>query len=389
MTKDRTESCVGNFKIFLASGIVWFHATHRVYYGGPLALLESAWGFDGWKNIGLSLLVSIASLAICFGVLKYMFRPFIDNCAQAHLAGMRGAEAAIKVCVVGSVLHLWETTTYSQVPRSVTWTVAIALCLLWVLRDVRRPTLSRLAILVGVAWAAWLAEAQYLEQTSYLHVFVRERAVTDQVAFYRALERLAFPIQENIQAAFVGFFVGLLCTRQKFRGERRGTSLFSQYSFCNWLPRLFFGEKYSKASWSAGVLTSILLSTSFLALHAIVFQGFRIWPFRLIDLQQIISRVFEDNAVHNLPTALWSLSPFLVLGMGLTLVLNRFRINGVVPIVGCGALLGLLWSQNVSGLYRMMFLDIHLSAILGGMIIAAGFGASANLFGRTNNALAA
>lgn len=129
---------------------------------------------------------------------------------------------------------------------------------------------------------------------------------------------------------------------------------------------------------------AVFLASAFLAVHSIVFQGFSIWPFRLVDLKETIPRVFANSAVHHLPTALWSAAPFLIAGMGLTLILSRCRLTGIVPTVGCGALLGLLWSQNVSRLYRMMFLDVHLSAILGGMIIAAGFWVAANLFGRSS-----
>lgn len=128
MAEHRTAPWVSNLKLLLASSIVLFYALETLYYGGPIALLDSAWGFDGWANICLSVLTAVLSFVACFAVLKYLFRPLVDNAPQAYSAGRRGAEAALKICVIGITLAIWETTTAWTFPTFVTWTVASAIC---------------------------------------------------------------------------------------------------------------------------------------------------------------------------------------------------------------------------------------------------------------------
>jgi hypothetical protein len=384
-TEHQRDTWVTHLKMLLATGILWFFAFQQIYWNGPMGLFEDVSSDHVWVNVGLPILVTVLSFVICFAVLKYSFRPYLHKDTQVHAAGLRGAEAALKVLVIALTVKIWETTTDWQILSVVSWIIAIAICSVWIFCDARRANLPRLVILAGLAWAAWLAHGQFVSRTSFMDIFVRTPPPTQLESFYRALEPLAYSGRLVMETALIGFSVGLLCAHPNTRGQGFETMPFPPFSVGTWLRRQFLGEKYSKANWSVGILFSIILASSFLAMHAIVFQGFQIWPFRIVDLQSTIARVFAENAVHHLPTALWSIAPFVIAGMALTLILNHFRLTGPAPIIACGALLGLLWSQTVSGLYRLMFLDLHVTAVLGGMIIAAGFGVAANLLGKSND----
>lgn len=233
MTEHRTAVWASNLKLLLASGMVWFHGIDRIYYGGPVALLDAAWGFNGWTNIGLSLLTAILSFIACFVFLKYLFRPFVDNTPQTYSAGRRGAEAALKICVTGIGLVIWQTSTYWPIPTTVSWIFASVICSIWILCDTRRATLFRLPILAGFAWAAWLAMLRLIDRTTLFSTMASMSPPTEQEAFYFALRKFAEPGVVITELALVGFIVGLLCASPKGSNHWRETMPLSRPSLSN------------------------------------------------------------------------------------------------------------------------------------------------------------
>ena len=126
----------------------------------------------------------------------------------------------------------------------------------------------------------------------------------------------------------------------------------------------------------AGSIAALFLTAMFTAQNSALFDKYPIgWNYDFKT--DLIGRFNYGALMSGLSGTLESL-PFIAIGTITVWILGTVRLNGIIPILTVGAILGRLACAMNGPTYKTPFLTPLDSATLFGMIIAAGFGAVAN-----------
>jgi hypothetical protein len=186
-----------------------------------------------------------------------------------------------------------------------------------------------------------------------------------------------------LELGFIGFFTGWV----HGLGVIKPPTRISHSQIIGVSPHsLLFGRALTWNQIFVGAMTALFLVGLVTAQNTAIFRGSIIWPTPsdceiapscLFSHLVSIPRQFDSSAFAHAALGALSALPFVVLGSLVLYVLNKRNLNGILPVLGMGALLGYSWSFSVPEIVWTNQLSWQSLCSFIAMIIAAGSHAAA------------
>ncbi|MFM1976249.1 MAG: hypothetical protein RL145_1095, partial [Pseudomonadota bacterium] len=257
---------------------------------------------------------------------------------------------------------------------------------LWAAYDPRPATLLRLVVLSGLAFLALSFMAEVEAKNVWLTIRPEWHSdVQGQLSPYE-INLLTTPlrfIKLILELGFIGFFTGWV----HGLGVIKPPTRISHSQIIGVSPHsLLFGRALTWNQIFVGAMTALFLVGLVTAQNTAIFRGSIIWPTPsdceiapscLFSHLVSIPRQFDSSAFAHAALGALSALPFVVLGSLVLYVLNKRNLNGILPVLGMGALLGYSWSFSVPEIVWTNQLSWQSLCSFIAMIIAAGSHAAA------------
>ncbi len=257
---------------------------------------------------------------------------------------------------------------------------------LWAANDPRPATLLRLVVLSGLAFLALSFMAEVEAKNFWISISAeRHSEVQGQLSPYD-INLLTAPlrfIKLILELGFIGFFIGWVHALGVIKPPTR----ISLSQIIGVSPHsLLFGTALTRTQIFVGAMTALFLVGLVTAQNTAIFRGSIIWPTPsvceiapscLFSHLVLIPRQFDSSAFAHAAQGALSALPFVVLGSLVLYVLNKRNLNGILPVLGMGALLGYSWSFSVPEIVWTNQLSWQSLCSFISMIIAAGSHAAA------------
>lgn len=257
---------------------------------------------------------------------------------------------------------------------------------LWAASDPRPATLLRLVVLSGLAFLALSFMAEVEAKNVWLTIRPEWHSdIQGQLSPYEInLQNAPFRfIKLILEIGFIGFFIGWIHALGAINPPTR----ISLSQIIGVSPHsLLFGKALTQNQIFVGAITALFLVGLVTAQNTAIFRGSIIWPTPsdcefapscLVSHLLSIPRQFDTSAFAHAAMGSLSALPFIVLGSLVLYGLNRRKLNGILPVLGMGALLGYLWSFSVPEIVWTNHLSWQSLCSVIAMIIAAGSRAAA------------
>jgi hypothetical protein len=378
--------------IFCGIPVVLWNSVQPIFYVDHQYLYSPSFEIFGLKWVSLSILTFVYSLV----VLKFSLWIAVRNRYTSFLSARFGMVIALKhltIYALACSLFMGDGTEFNSIEKLTFGVIIIALPALWTAFDNRALSMPRVVCLTGIAYFALKTAMTTFSGPTGIMVVTTEDGVSPNVG--PAMANLAFSISSLLfvlTTSVVGFAAGLRCSRL-FTQDNSFPATFALNS--EGQERWLRGDRLSGRQILTGGLTAFLLLVILCAQNTAIFREGTNWQFargpwywtatetaaapEINNRLSLILASFDIAALKSALEVMPSILPFFLLGICLILSANCFQLTGLLPVIAIGALTGKLWSLSVTSLYHSPFIDFQTTATLLGMIIAAGFGAAANL----------
>lgn len=369
------------------SGRSIFEKIHDAFY------VETVEATKYVSSHGIDLL-SIVLILLCLAATSFVFVAWANSAIskfnfKAEHWSYLGASIALKFLILFALINGPAANVYwPEFPGTygLPFVLSALFAGLWAAYDPRPATLLRLVVLSGLAFLALTFMAEVEAKNVWISIQPeRHSEVQGQLSPYD-INLLIAPfrfIKLIVEIGFIGFFTGWIHTL----GIRKLPARISLSQIIGVSPRsLLFGRQLTLPQVFVGAITALFLVGFVTAQNTAIFRGSIIWPTPsdcemapscLVSHLVSIPRQFDSSAFTHAAMGSLSALPFIVLGSLVLYVLNKRNLNGILPVLGMGALLGYLWSFSVPEIVWTNHLSWQSLCSVIAMIIAAGSRAAA------------
>jgi hypothetical protein len=349
---------------------------------------ERAISYFDAPRFGAQLALRVLTAFSLVGVLRFNFQTNCINKLVGSGEDTKTIEAYLAWRKAFDIAYASCSQTDIDLNNFIRVVVFCALILIWTKLDRRSLTAVRVGVTGLVAFAALLLNGALsprpgsVDPNWTLGIVWARLDLTTIIGTY---SEITFQV---LAAGVLGYLLGHLCAPCFGRPE----PLPQRIGFCVVPPAGWYqGSSVHWYQLLAGAVAAVALSALFMAQNSALYDQKSgplnmKWPVDWsYSFDEIIGRFNYDALVAGLWGAFDAL-PFIVGGAAIVWLLGKARLTGINPILVVGAVLGRLAGDVMGTSYETPFLSPLDSATLLGMIIAAGFGAAANLFAARRSA---
>lgn len=314
---------------------------------------------------GAQLALRVLSAIALAGALRLNFSSVLSDCAATAALAIQARET-FDPCLQAN----------DDLTNLVRVIVFCGLIWIWIKHDRRPLTATHFGSAAIVAFAALMLNSALTPMPGGLTDGWPPPLAWDRLGLTSIFVSYAEITLQVLIVAGLGFLLGHLCA--PCLGQPNALPNRISFSFmprANWF-------RATKLTWRqilAGFLAATALTVLFTAKNSALYNSYPLdWRYAYDD--NLIAR-FNIEALKAGLSGTFEVLPYIAAGAMIIWALGKVRLAGIIPILAVGAILGRAAGVIIEPQYETPFLTPLDSATLIGMIIAAGFGAAANVIG--------